>query len=922
MAKILNRLPIPTRKSSFLKRVVFKFFVPGSLVLQLCLTGCGAGAVAGALAALAGGGGGGGSSDGSPAAGPSEPSTPAIEETPPPIGPQDVFDASQILDIELSPDGTRAYCSDHLAKEIIVIDVANRLELGRLKLDIKPGPLAIHPSGKLLYTLDWSNGLQPYVLEINLPEKKSKKIGLPHGGIHLAVDATRLFVSTNTHELLIKQLPDGPITTVTDSKFSNVHLLLDIPRQKLFTIEQQGYSLARYSVAGGTPLVESYLPQAANSSHLALSADGKALLLYANMGLREISATDLSVKNGEYYLPGGALSPGVFDPIFPKVWAARHTDKGWSIYEFDRKTFLPVRLIDLSSSTGSKSVGPVRMRITPDGSKIVFSYGTGVDNPREKILLVDTSYAEPIPPSPVAGDQPGLYQVQYVTDLDAVKYKNPVTSQVYRRVYAADHYANRVLVIDGATDTLLKIYEIGSKPRMLAVNPAGDLLAVTLEGSDSVGLIRVFQDDVKILPFGVSLYDVAFGPDGQLYVLAKGLSDPELYLVNPTTFAKKKLSVKGKRLAVEPVVQKLFTWEQNSLYRYDIPSGFLLDAAATLYDAPAYSSPGIAFSPDGKYFLFGGEYEYSSVTLKTLGTFERPWPLNPYFPRLYSRDGSYVYGFETTPGKQLITHSHEDRKLLWMAGFSQVPSELVAVSVVLGEKLYLGTNIQEPGKPLSGRIQRINLPTVQAKGTGLATRFFDLPYDAKGIAVETAVASRFSGYAPGSFGMITSTGEAYGFLSADFPHVNFDIAGIPGPGEVHYWGPNNFPEATSSSSVSGDDVVVIAPGGTTALGAQFSGFVAILFPGTYSFQIKAKGWVNLWIGDMQVIPTSGPFDTPTETSGTLSISSAAYYPIELNFGQLSGQATLVLKGIGPGLPGGIIPKHFFQSTTPPPTDPP
>lgn len=897
-------------------------WLQGCLLLlgAVLLSGCGAGALAGAAAALASGGGGGGGSGAEGAQQPTGPTGPS-DYPPAPSGPfVEIAANGEIVDMVLSSDGSRAYCSDSKAKEIVEIDLKNRTLARRIQLDFQPGRIDLHPSGQLLYVVDSTPG-NPSVREINLESELERTFAMPEGVVDVAVDTTRLFVSLASSGLLIKQLPDGPITTVTGySVLYNAVLLLDRVKQTLYVLGNIPYTLGRFDVSGAVPVLGAVSwKEPMDSTHLALSPDGQALLVQKNLGLREISSYDFTLTFGDYSLPGGPLGPGIFDTVLAKVWAARFTESGWKMYQFDRKTFQPERIIDISSIAGTKAMGPNLLRITPDSSRLLFTYRIGSPASQDRILLIDTSAAEPLPPAPSGTDTPGLFQIQHVTDLEATKAKDRVTGEIHYRLYAADHHANQVLVIDAATDSLLSVLDVGAKPRQLAVRPGGDLLAVTLDGSNSVAVIDPTAGAVKTLPLGATLYDVAFGPEGSLYVLAQGVSDRELRIIDPGTMTeKKKVVVHGTRMLVGYLAKKLFTWfEDGATYsRYDIPSGFLLEASATLSD----TGKKMVLSPEGKSFLSGSMHEHSTETFKNIGTFSHPFP-SEYPPTLYSREGAYVYGFGTTPEKQLLAYSHEDRKMLWVGPVPFEPLETMSASVAspVGDKIYVATYITGELGTTPGHIRTLPLPSVQAKGTGLEAKFFDLPADSS--AIGAAVASGFSGYSPGTFSLLAAKTMQADLVSTQFPHVVFSPLTSPETGDFLYWGPNNNPEPTSTGGVGGDDILVLPPGGQDSFGAQFTGFIAILFPGTYTFRVGTEGWLKLRIGAEDVIPTSGPFISNTVTEGTVTFQAAGYYLLELNYGHVASWATLVLEGKGPGLPGGIIPKHFFQFTTPSPTDP-
>lgn len=919
------------------RRLAFAFCLL-SLAGGLVLTGCGAGALGAIAGALSGGGGGGDS--GAPGAAAPSPSSPegSSPTTEPdlPADPIVQIEAGQVADIVLSPDGSVAYCSDSKAKEIIKIDVKKRIVLDRMKLLFAPTKLAISPGGRMLYALDGASEPQPYVWAIDLERDSWRKMTLPTGGVGIAVDGSRLLISTKSNDFLIKQLPDGPVTVVPDSTLYNVRLLLDRERQKLYTIGYNSWALGRYDVAGSAPMLESSLSPAGSWNYLDLSADGKALLFQTKgHWLREISAENLSQVNGEYYITpssGNDAAIGVFDPLSPKVWSVRYaTGTGWKIFQFDRKLFVPEKVVDITSFAGAgASHWPNILRITPDGSRLVFAYRFGSWQGDDRILLVDTAAAETVPALPNEPGTEGPIQVLFVSDMVVAKAKHPVTSAVDYRLYVADSNGNQILAIDAVSLALLKIYNIGAKPRKLAVNATGDLLAAVLVGSKALAIIRVFEDDVKTIPMPFeldSLHDIAFGPDGDLYVListsvaGQPYTGNDLHVMDPVSLTEKtKVKIHAGGMQIDPVAKKLFTSGGYNVYRYDIPSGFVLEKSETIY-----GGLGLVLSPDWKTFLhYGSSYEYSAETFEQVGYFKNPVPVGAT-PKFFSLDGAYVYDVRTPSkdlplsGKPLVAWSRASHKMLWGSGLPLDQYERISASAVspLGDELFLATYTQKPTGFEPGFIHAVPLPKVQLKGTGLTAKLFDLPADSASIS--TAVASGFAGYAPGSFSLMRAKSIETELLTTVFPHVHFAPTSSTSPGEFLYWGPNGTLDSTSSA-VSGDDVLVIPPGDSDGFGAQFSGVVAVPFPGIYTFKINATGWVNLHVGGSEVISTSGPLTTPTNVAGGLIIDSAGYYPIEINYGQASGNVTLALEGEGPGLPGGIVPEDFFYpagSSVPP-----
>lgn len=698
-------------------------WLQGCLLLPgfLLLSGCGAGALAGAAAAL-GGGSGGGAGDSSAAApvGPGDAQGPSYSPEPmQSLGEIAHADVTQVVDIVLAQDGARAYCSDLHAKEIIEVDVPERRILRRIKLDFAPGLLALHPAGELLYVLDWTAGAKPQVVELELSTEKQKKFTLPDRPTGISVDAARLFVSVGAYTMVIQPLPDGEATTVLDEKFDYMRLTLDRDRQKLYSMSSLSFSLGRFDVAGATPIAETYLHQAAQSTQLSMSADGKALLVHGNLGLREIPSDNFTVKNGDYTLPDTAPTVGIFDPVLPKVWAAAPESSGWKIYEFDRPTFQPWRFLDLLTLAGSPATGPAVLRITPDGSRLVFSFTVPGSPSGGRLLLVDTSAAQPFAPGPTPPPSEALLLAGNIIDMAAAQWKDPATGQIKYRVYAADGWNQRVFAIDPVSETVAKILLFDAQPYRLAASPDGNILAIVLLYTpNAVALIRNEKDQPDLIPIVGFPRDVAFGPSGELYLLTEL---GKLYAYDSVTLTKSKEIDVGyaERLEVDLVGKKLYVTTGNGVKRFDIPTGLAQDGFLSLGPVnQAYDMQGASVSPDAKSFLvYASEYEFSAETMKPLGAFERPVPENPAYPRLYSEDGAYVYGYTTTPGKELVIYSRAERKVIWIGSIPLLVNEVRAASVLspLGDKIYLATRFVYPDNNKPSRILAVSLPMLQAK---------------------------------------------------------------------------------------------------------------------------------------------------------------------------------------------------------------
>ena len=87
--------------------------------------------------------------------------------------------------------------------------------------------------------------------------------------------------------------------------------------------------------------------------------------------------------------------------------------------------------------------------------------------------------------------------------------------------------SNEVLVIDSATNKVIKTIPVGEYPRYLEYNPGNKAIYVTNDNSDDVSVINSFTNTViKTIPVGNGPLDLEYNPDnGYIYVTNGGSDD-------------------------------------------------------------------------------------------------------------------------------------------------------------------------------------------------------------------------------------------------------------------------------------------------------------------------------------------------------------------------------------------------------------
>lgn len=89
---------------------------------------------------------------------------------------------------------------------------------------------------------------------------------------------------------------------------------------------------------------------------------------------------------------------------------------------------------------------------------------------------------------------------------------------------------------------------------------------------------------------------------------------------------------------------------------------------------------------------------------------------------------------------------------------------------------------------------------------------------------------------------------------------------------------------------------------------RWTGYVQPVFGGEYTFYVRSDDGARLWIGDSLLIDEWVP-QAATEHSGVIALQKGAYYPIRLEYFEITGGAVAELRWSSDRQPKEIIPKR-------------
>jgi RHS repeat-associated protein len=191
---------------------------------------------------------------------------------------------------------------------------------------------------------------------------------------------------------------------------------------------------------------------------------------------------------------------------------------------------------------------------------------------------------------------------------------------------------------------------------------------------------------------------------------------------------------------------------------------------------------------------------------------------------------------------------------------------------------------------------------------GLALRLYDTPDPL------SAVSAGFSGIAPGQYAVADEQGSMQTDLFT-IPNVNFTDSSLD-TGSFFYSGLNGVIDAGSTSAEpKGDDISFQPPGGNETFGASFSGYLLIPEGGDMVFTVGVDDAFELRVNGQSIAKFIGATDFQNFTGTAVNVP-AGYVPITLNYGEIGGEANIVLSATGGGLPGGVIPSNFLVTAVP------
>lgn len=202
-------------------------------------------------------------------------------------------------------------------------------------------------------------------------------------------------------------------------------------------------------------------------------------------------------------------------------------------------------------------------------------------------------------------------------------------------------------------------------------------------------------------------------------------------------------------------------------------------------------------------------------------------------------------------------------------------------------------------------------------GDGGVMRFAPAPSLDNGLEMQMfdtsnpvgAVANGFAGLTPGTFRATTSDQsiltDTFTLPVVNFPDNGFDTSAF------YNVGPNGFIDGGSSSNAPrGDDLSFQPPGGNDTFGAQFRGFLFLPTGGDVLFTVGVDDAFDLIVNGQRVVAFLGGTNF-RNFSGTAQGLPSGFVPITLNYGEIGGEADIVLRASGGGLPGGVIPPSFL-----------
>ncbi len=287
-----------------------------------------------------------------------------------------------------SPDGNRLYVAEQTAKQIAVVDIANRSIVATIKLPNEPTGIAVAPNGMLYVTCSsdlWPNGM---VCEVHpVRARVLRRLPAGHG-------ARSPVVSPVENMLFVCNPFDNDVSVVDISGATELRRI-KVPREPRCAV---------ITPDGATLLVGNALPDQVSTD--TLSVAGK--ISFINAFSRE-KIFDIRLPAGSHNVTEMAISPdgkyafvthniGMFAIPATKVEGGWITTNNCAIIDIQKQKILNVTTLD-SPLQGSGN--PWGIACSPDG-KILCVVHSGSNelsilDMRQFIIIADTSDFAPDP---------------------------------------------------------------------------------------------------------------------------------------------------------------------------------------------------------------------------------------------------------------------------------------------------------------------------------------------------------------------------------------------------------------------------------------------------------------------------------------------------------------------------------------------
>lgn len=327
--------------------------------------------------------------------------------------------------LDLSADGRRLYVANQESKDISVVDLASRAEVGRIAIPSatgKPTAIAVAANGVALVTVVYTtnSSLDPRLWQVDL-----------------ATGAVRERTEWRGTSL------SGDVTTVRASG----------DRSKI--AYTTGTALAVYTAATDTFGSRHYYGDAEG-----LAVDGPAATM--------LSGPDTFVADKDLTLRATVPGHGLAGLALNQAGTTGYRTNGGSVEVIDPRRGLVTATITIAGATGLR-----QLALTPDGSTLVGAADAG-------IAVVPVSAAVPTP-CPVSGPA-GVAKVCAPPLADVV-------FDGKGRAYASNPQRNEVEVFSVASGNLESAIPVGSQPRDIELSPDGTKLYVANTGAEDVSVV-------------------------------------------------------------------------------------------------------------------------------------------------------------------------------------------------------------------------------------------------------------------------------------------------------------------------------------------------------------------------------------------------------------------------------------------------